>query len=343
MPSPSNVSLRVAFWNTWLLAPRLWPGGPRIPFGDKLSLAPDVDRRAPLVGQALAGRFDVAALGECFEASERDAVATGWPQAVVVDGPDRGRFKTTGSGLVTLVDEGRARIVSSARHAYRAGGDWRDSDTLATKGALLVRVAVGEDRTLPAVDVPTVDIVSTHLIAGGDLFPVPGHDDQARHHRARMAQVDELVAFIGREHDPADVLLLVGDLNVPAHDPDPTLAGPGDRYQDLAERLTSIGLRDVWADHGIGPGPTCTFTDAADLPPDPAQPDQVVDLPDGGADPAPGERIDYLWLGVPDGVDVAVERPRRWAFPGRPARGGPGGSLSDHLALSAALRLTRPS
>ena len=52
--SVTTGSVRVVFWNTWLLRPRLWPGGPALPFTDRL-FAPDVTRRAPLVGRALAG------------------------------------------------------------------------------------------------------------------------------------------------------------------------------------------------------------------------------------------------------------------------------------------------
>jgi hypothetical protein len=97
----------------------------------------------------------------------------------------------------------------------------------------------------------------------------------------------------------------------------------------------------VWAEHGIGAGHTCTFASPDELPPDPGEPDQVADDANSGprAAVSRSERIDYLWLSVPDGVRVGVDRPRRWAFPGRVGRGGPAGSLSDHLALSVTLRL----
>jgi hypothetical protein len=187
--------------------------------------------------------------------------------------------------------------------------------------------------------VPGVDLVSTHLFAGGDLFPIPGADDQVRHHKARMAQVDELLELVERERDPEHVLLVVGDFNVPVDDPDPVLADPGERWRDFAARMGAAGLTDLWAAHGVGPGHTCSFTDPADLPADPDDPDLVADDPDGDPATSAGERIDFLWLSVPDGVDVEVGRPRRWAFPGRGARGGPAGSLSDHLALSTTLRI----
>lgn len=329
MPSePTTAEVRVAFWNTWLLAPRLWRRGPRLP-GLPGWFGPEVEARAPLVSAAVRTRFDVAALSEVFERSEVDAVGAGWPEATLVPGPGARRPRLQPSGLVTLVAP-TLEVLRTERHAYRSGGDLRDSDTFATKGALLttVRSRAGG---------PTIDVVSTHLFAGGDLLPVPGAADASRHHLARMSQVDELVGFIERVHDPGHVLLVVGDLNVPAHDPDPELPSADARYRDLAAHLDRADLRDLWAAHGVGPGPTCSFTDPADLPPDPDEPDLVLDREDD----ASGERIDYLWLHVPEAHAgrVEVDRPRRWAFGGRGVTGGPAGSLSDHLALSVTLRL----
>lgn len=321
----------MAFWNAWLLSPRLWRTGPRVPGLDGW-FAPEVEARAPLVAKAVAGRFDIVALSECFERSEQQAVARGWPEAGFVAGPQRRGARSQGSGLATLIGPD-AVLERTAQHAYRSGGDLRDSDTFATKGALLVSVRVADH-------LPPIEVVSTHLFAGGDLFPVPGADDTARHHAARMRQVDELVGFLEAQHDPACPLLVVGDFNVAAHDPDPLLPSPETRYRDLAQRLARIGLVDVWAGHGVGPGPTCTFETPADIPPDPDEPDRVADDPDGSPATAPGERIDYLWLAAPAGLAVEVERPRRWSFTGRGVRGGDAGSLSDHLALSVTLRLS---
>lgn len=329
------VPLSVAFWNTWLLRPRLWPNGPAVPGGDRF-FAPQVRERAPLVGAAIRDRFDVCALGEVFDAEQQRSVAAAVPRSRVVRGPGTGRLRFTGSGLVTLVDETRVDVTRTETHVYRAGGDVRDSDTFATKAALLCGVRV-------APDLPDVDIVSTHLFAGGDLLPVPGANDAARHHRVRMGQVDELVEFVDRFRRPTNPLLVVGDFNVRAHDPD--LDDPTQRYDDLRLRMERLGLVDVWAAHGVGNGPTCTFETAADLPPDPDEPDQVDDDP--STEPGtslrerPMERLDYLWFAPPSegDVEVSLDRPRRWAFPERGVTGGPAGSLSDHLALSVTLHL----
>lgn len=324
--------MRVAFWNTWLLRPRLWPGGPAVPGGDRF-FAPQVRERAPLVGAAVRDRFDVCAMSEVFENEEQRSVEAAVPRARMVRGPRSAPFRFTGSGLVTLVDEGVADVTRFESITYRSGGDVRDSDTFATKGALACRVRV-------APDLPEIDIVSTHLFAGGDLFPIPGANDARRHHHVRMGQVDELVAFVDGIRRPTNPLLVVGDFNVAAHDPDPTLANPTDRYDDLRLRMASLGAVDLWAEHGVGPGPTCTFSTAADLPPDPDEPDRVSD--DAGPDAGSGERIDYLWFAPPtEGRTVVdIDRPRRWAFPDRGVQGGPAGSLSDHLALSVTLHLS---
>lgn len=331
------VDLRVLFWNTWLLQPRIWPGGPPLPGADRL-FAPDVGARAPLVGEAIAGRFDVAALAECFEPQEQQAVCRAWRAPQVALGPSRRFPRWTGSGLITVVDptlDAGVRLETSVPHRYRSGGDLRDSDTFATKGALLTRLRSG------AAEGCGLDLVSTHLFAGGDLLAVPGSDDHLRHHDVRMRQVGELVEFIERERDPSLPLLLMGDFNIRFHDTREGFADPGASYRDLADRLAALGLRDLWLDLGDGPGHTCTFGEPSELPPADDEPDAVRDEP--GPEPSTGtsERIDHAWIGAPvDGSPAPTATSvTRWAFPGRAVTGGPAGSLSDHLGLSVELAL----
>lgn len=323
----------MVFWNTWLLRPRLWPGGPAFPFTDQM-FAPDVVRRAPLVGQALSGRFDVCALAEVFDPAEQDAVAAQWDAVDVHRGPGPSSpLKRVGSGLMTLVDPLALEVTATASHRFERGGDLRDSDTYASKGVLFVRVR------LPGG--PELDVASTHLLAGGDLLPLPGANDHVRHHRARMAQVAELVEFVRSHRDQQNPLLLVGDFNVAAHDPHHP-DGPTASRRDLMEILADLDVVDLWDRDGVGPGATCSFKSPSDLPTDAALPDCVADTAMDGSDTTPGERIDYLWYSPPwrrSSTSVELDRPRRWAFPHRPVRGGPAGSLSDHLALSVTVHL----
>lgn len=330
-----SASVHVAFWNTWLLRPRLWRDGPAVPGGDRF-FAPDVTRRAPLVGAAIRDRFDVTALAEVFEPSEQQSVLAAIPDAVSAPGPFAEGWRFTGSGLLTVADPRRVEIVESFSMRFRSGGDLRDSDTFATKGALLTRIRIDPD-------LPDVDLVSTHLFAGGDFLPIPGAEWRGRHHRVRQAQLRELVDFVADHRRPANPLLLVGDFNVAAHDVDPNLGDTAKRHDDMLEILEPLGVVDLWAESGVGVGNTCTFADPSDLPPDPDEPDRVADDADSIPDTTRGERIDHLFLGQPtDGsATVTAERARRWAFPGRNARGGPAGSLSDHLCLSTVLHLNR--
>jgi hypothetical protein len=181
-PTRPAAEVRIAFWNTWLLAPRLWRTGPRTP-GLAGWFAPDVDERAPLVAKAVAGRFDVVALSECFERSEQEAVARAWPGATLADPTAASDSRAAAHALV-------APTWWSSAACHRSGGDLRDSDVRA-RGAQLVAIAGGTSRPWRS---------SRHLIAGGDLF---GCRRRRRHHRARMRQVEELVSFIEAEHDPA--------------------------------------------------------------------------------------------------------------------------------------------
>ena len=66
----------------------------------------------------------------------------------------------------TLVDPNAVEVVSTADLTFKSGGDLRDSDTYATKGALFTRVRHPSGAEL--------DVVSTHLLAGGEWLPLPG-------------------------------------------------------------------------------------------------------------------------------------------------------------------------
>ena len=61
-----------------------------------------------------------------------------------VPGPQRRGIGRTGSGLLTLVDPRRATVTHTAHHAYRARGDLRDSDSMASKGVVLTRIRVAD-------------------------------------------------------------------------------------------------------------------------------------------------------------------------------------------------------
>lgn len=104
--------------------------------------------------------------------------------------------KFTGSGLHVLSDQ---PILAVRSEPFRACAGL---DCLANKGAMLVRVA------LPG-GAGEIDIVNTHLNARTASKTPP-----ARSLRAHNQQTEQLIAFIRREHDPANPMLVGGDFNV---------------------------------------------------------------------------------------------------------------------------------
>lgn len=329
-------TVRLLWYNAFLLHLELpWRGGPvRLEAGSAW-LA-----RAVELGRALAGRYDVAALSEVFDEPELRAVLTGWsgrPAAHAV-GPVRRRIPVVGksSGLVTVAD-GLSVVRRAARRFAAKGVPWRDADAFASKGALLVEVDVGAAGNL--------EVYSTHLIAGNDFLKRPGGPFSANA-AVRHRQVEELVAFIEEVHLPGNVALVVGDFNVPAHDPH---EGVPDRdYERLRSVLEHHGFADVWAEHGRGAG----FTHCLGAPPgavcrpDPDEPQYCAEP----AEPPVGARaarIDYAWLQRPEQahlVAASVVGVRRRSFPRLPEADGYDLApfLSDHLALHLELDVGPP-
>jgi hypothetical protein len=162
----------------------------------------------------------------------------------------------------------------------------------------------------------------------------------------RHQQVEELLAFVRQVHRSENVALVVGDFNVPAHDP---YDDPPDRdYDRLRRAFDGEGFDDVWMEHGQGAG----FTWCHDEPPGAVcRPDP--DAPGYCAEPAelgPGTRaarIDYAWLQRAEAahrVAVSVATVRRRSFPRNPDADGYelAPFLSDHLGLHLELHVGLP-
>lgn len=335
------LPVRLLFWNTFLLNPRPVPGGPALPAIADMA-APAAKSRAQEIGRRLFQRFDVMALAETFEKREQRLILDGWqgrPRVSSVAGPPRSVLGGPGgfssSGLFTVIN--RLRVFRSARHKFATRGSYlHDADALANKGVVMVEVDAdigpGAGR---------IEIFSTHLCYGGGLLPGGGVDNPHRRHKIRMAQLDELVSFVQREHRPGNIIVLAGDFNVPAHDPDYP-DGPTAQYDDMMARLAELGVRDLWVEHGDGDGPTCgdADDDFADQY-DPATPDALI-TPEGEADrPAAKpnrQRIDYVFMEEPRAdhqLTLDVISMTRYAFPR--ADDAPDRArlprLSDHIAL----------
>jgi endonuclease/exonuclease/phosphatase family metal-dependent hydrolase len=322
--------LRVLFWNTFLLKVDLGEALP-MPLPSRLGRlsvfsAPSVAPRMREVATLLRDSdYDVMALTEVFDESDRQVLAEAWAAAdrpEVVAGPmvdDRSRRWAVGgksSGLCTI---SHRRVVRSVTHRYRAAGSRvHDSDAFAAKGVLLVEVEL----PTPGIN---LEIYSTHLLFGGDLVPRRGAAKVAAPYDVRFAQVDELLAFVAEQHRPGNVAVVCGDFNIGASDR--RLADDPERMgRRLAERLDGAGFDDVWALYGLGEAKTCDMR-----------------VPD-----REGARIDYFYLGRPgsmgtEGVaTVRVVTMRQGEIPRAPD--SPDFDkmpvLSDHAALELELEIT---
>lgn len=338
--------LRLVFWNTFLLQPRPIPGGPGLPAIGELA-APAVADRAVAIGRALKNRFDVAALAEAFEAPDHERLVEAWGSSGLrtAKGPGRsllrGPLGFASSGLFTIT-HGRRIVRERTLRFTQRGSYLHDADALANKGVLLVEI------DLPRHE-GNLELYSTHLCWGTGLVGGTVADDPVRRHRTRMEQLDELVAFVERTHRPANVAIVVGDMNVPALDP-AYPDGPTAQYDDLTGRLGALDMEDLWPILGTGAGATCgAAVDAFADQRDPGDPDALSDRGGGpGADPrlvAERVRIDYVFLQTPrerHRVGVRAESMRRLAFP-RPdnARARDRlARLSDHVALGVDLAVS---
>lgn len=334
------LDVRLAFWNVFLLKPRPIPGLPGLPAIGELA-APAVRDRAGKIGAAVADRFDIVAFSEAFEAPDRQVLLDAWGSADLTSAVGPGRSLRKGplgfasSGLFSVVRG--YRVTRRAMHQYKVRGSYlHDADALANKGVLLIEVDLGPDHG-------RVEVFSTHLMFGTGLLGGPKALDRQRRHHLRMAQLDELIAFVEREHRPGNALFVVGDFNVPAVDPKFPL-GATAQYDALTAKLGVLGVSDLWVTHGSGDGFTCSaptddFAEQQDSEDGAVLIDTMVDP---GRNPAAvvdrRERIDYVFADLSH-PGLVVNDIRRYGFVRHgdaPARDRLA-RLSDHLAVGASL------
>jgi endonuclease/exonuclease/phosphatase family metal-dependent hydrolase len=315
------VDLSFVFANTYLLRVP-WPG-PLARLGH-LHAKPAVRERASEYGAVLS-EYDVAALCEVFRTDDLNRMIDAWdaPQRPdAANGPGPRSALAAGGGLVTLARSGL--IVRSRSRVFAGqGSKLRDSDAWSAKGVLSTEVELIGTR-------PNLEVISTHLIAGGDVA------DTARHQRAteelRFAQVAEVLLEAADVHRRGNVSLIVGDFNVQAG------TAAGDR---LAEMMAAAGYRDIWLDHDRGPGWTCDAVVVGE-PITAPDPDDCRFCADPAAPDEDAERIDYAFLrSAPSAPPLAVRSMRRRVFPRRPGRPEYEAMpyLSDHVALHLELTI----
>jgi hypothetical protein len=203
---PATRRIRFLQWNTYLLSPPL--------MAKRL-----VPERAREIGTALAGRYDLLSLCEVWDESSVEAILAAWGDLAPphIRGNSGGIFNALGDGLL-VISPGQA-ATKAAEHSYDAEGIVADSDKWAEKGVLLTKLAVGEGN---------IELFSTHLFSGD----VSSEADRAK---VRAAELREFVEFFKASHDPRNVAIFCGDLNINAGTED---------YRGLRGELEAIRLPD---------------------------------------------------------------------------------------------------
>jgi hypothetical protein len=255
-------TLRFCFLNTYLLRVPV----PFVP-SRHLHAVPAVRARATEIGAWLAGRHDVVGLSEVFEPDDLAALVDAMEPAVTaVPGPGP-RRPQAGSGLAILSRTPPGGRTASIVYGER-GRRLFDSDAWADKGAL-------------GVEVGGVEVVVTHLLAGGDL---PSRDEARVLAARRRRQVDELLAFVDGFHAGDGPTIVAGDFNIDADD---------EEGRWLAERFGERGFVDAWPAAGEGDGRTnadgridYVFVRGADIEScEVAMPERAADAPERRALP----------------------------------------------------------
>ena len=216
-------TLRFCFLNTYLLRVPV----PFVP-SRHLHAVPAVRARAAEIGAWLAGRHDVVGLSEVFEPDDLAALVDAVGEDLAVHAGPGPRRPRAGSGLAVLARSSAARTTSTV-YGER-GRRLFDSDAWADKGAL-------------AAEVEGVEVVVTHLLAGGDL---PSRDQERVLAARRRRQVDELLAFVDDFHEGPPTVV-AGDFNIDAD---------GEEGRWLARRFGERGFVDAWEEAGEGDGRT---------------------------------------------------------------------------------------
>lgn len=322
----SNV-FKFLWLNTYLLptikihVPVLYDG--------EITGAPDLHDRAVQIG-AMIGRenYNAAALCEVFTEESKYLLLTSCNNPAWARGPDGGTWTIyavtvdiASSGLLTVIP-GPYSLIGYNREKFNNEGDKkRDADAWSNKGIVLAVVDTGFNTKF--------ELYSTHLIYGGDFHDISPQDRMD----VQREQIDQLVSFIQRTHNPTNFILVAGDFNLDA--------GSG-YYEELRGRMEDrLELEDVWtryaqSRYGSRLGKTdnpaaCEWEHGRDF----------ADDGIGGAVDDSG-RIDYIFVQKPcDSHDITIDvsRPRRRLFHPDPSLPGYDHIqyLSDHIGLELSL------
>lgn len=330
-PSKPMTEYNYLFYNTWLFDGVTVPVVP--PFWyETVADKPERAERAVEIGERIVDDdyWDVIAMSEVFDSDDVDRMLAQTDKAVErVRGPKPDWRKN--SGLLHLSTKGM--LGESNSHAFdERGCAHRDADVAANKGVLHTLTGEAADSR--------INLVSTHLLAGGDFLG--GDRCDGTREENRRTQVQELTEFVRQLWNDEDLAryptVIVGDFNVEAWTPE--------YWETIQPLLDELEMYDAWrSTYGRKPGPTSIDED------DPMNTCEPWDRFDETRPTTchrgvsyNGRRIDYAFVELPKPrhrckiTDVSISRLPFWRKRTRPDEfyydrsRGPN-YLSDHLGL----------
>lgn len=335
---PDTVKVPFLFYNTYLM-----PGMEiEIPGATVKSIgeSPHLNTRANEIGMKLQNESQnsgmIAALCEVWNEDDAGRILQPWQQdsrLSSVQGFGDGGWddlQQTGSGLLNIsVDY---TIKFAQRYVFEERGSiTEDADYFSNKGVLLTEIDVGFDDS-------RLEVYSTHLFNGG-FEKTPPDSERID---TQLKQVDELVTFVQKTHQPQNVALIAGDFNIPA---------ASDGYNWLMQRMLKINMTDVWIGRNDTKGFTSSFLGKNSEGRLKARkficvPEQSMkeycDDEESDKSKFHTDRIDYIFIQKPQpehGINVDFTRPRRRPFLREESAEGFDEieSMSDHLGLETTL------
>ena len=258
---------------------------------------PAVSERATELGRYINfHKMDISILCEVFEKNVRKKIVRDeFNQMYIVS--QIAESTTDSSGLVNFVN--KLDIKSKPKKYFHEFKAEEGSDVFAAKGILMTVLDFGLGES-------SLEVYSTHLNAGGGGT-------------TRIAQLEELVRFFNKVHNPINPVIFSGDFNIGVYE--------DNDYSELNQKLNSLNLIDLWeARNKIDGKTTPGYTSGIRRIPhligktdederfykDEVSPNQPNEVKVNGELQA--NRIDYIWVSKPSPYHsfyLDFTRPRR--------------------------------
>ncbi len=216
--------------------------------------------------------------------------------------------------------------ITGLSHRFETRGDYlKDSDYHSAKGVL---------RTVLPVGIGQIEVYSTHMYAGGGF--IGAEPSEAEKNRVKLAQVDEMIAFVNAQKKPGNVCVILGDINIEGMDVN------DETYREFISRMNRAGFDDIWIQRCVDREGNVVIQPTADTTKDICDVEGQLCNELAAIRSSNPERLDYIFIErQKDSHSFVLDytRPRRAPFYQEGVTEGMN-FLSDHLGLEITLKVS---